>query len=46
MCVQHRDLAPWADTQPVGNVLRGVEGEGVQQQQRQGKVVHKVARFG
>lgn len=46
MSVQDSDLPPWADAQPVGNVLCCVEGEGMQQQQGQGKVVHKVALLG
>ena len=46
MRVQHGDLASGADTQPVGNVLCCVEGEGVQQQQGQGKVIHKIALLG
>ena len=46
MSVQHSDLPPWADAHPVGNVLSCVEGEGVQQQQGQGKVVYKVALLG
>ncbi len=46
MCVQHSDLASGADSQPVGNVLCCVEGEGVQQQQGQGEVIHKIALLG
>ncbi len=44
--VQHSDLAPGADAQPVAYILCCVEGEGVQQQQGQGKVIHKVALLG
>ena len=46
MGVQHSNLPPWADAHPVGNVLSCVEGEGMQQQQGQGKVVYKVALLG
>ena len=46
MSVQDSDLSPRADAQPVGNVLCRVEGEGMQQQQGQGKIVHKVALLG
>ena len=46
MGVQDSDLPPWAYAQPVGNVLCSVEGEGVQQKQGQGKVVHKIALLG
>lgn len=46
MGVQHRDLAAGADAQPVCNVLCCAEGEGVQDEQGQGKVIHKVARLG
>lgn len=46
MSVQNCDLPPRADAQPVGNVLCRVEGEGMQQQQGQGKVIHKVALLG
>ena len=44
--VQNSDLPPRADAQPVGNVFCCVEGESMQQQQGQGKVVHKVALLG
>lgn len=43
MRVQNGDLAPRADVQPVPQVFGGLEVEGVQHQQGQGKVVHPVA---
>ena len=46
MSVQNSDLPPRADAQPVGDVLCCVKGEGMQQQQGQGKVIHKVALLG
>lgn len=46
MSIQNGNLPPRADAQPVGKILCGMEGEGMEQQQGQGKVIYKVALLG